>query len=266
MRSPFPGMNPYLEQPAFWSSFHSRLIVAIADYLAPQLRPRYYVEVETRTYTDTNDGEVLVGIPDVTVVTSAANRGTAPSSELVNVAVQLPPQTVTLPMPIKIQERYLEVREVGSNAVITVIELLSPKNKRKGKGREVYQAKRQTILGSTSHLVEIDLLRGNSPLPIYGDVKLGDYSILISVASRRPQADLYAFTIKDALPTFPLPLKAGNEVVLVSLQEIVQGIYERGSYDLRIDYRQPLPSPELSTNNKAWAEELLESHRVNEQK
>jgi hypothetical protein len=66
-------MDPYLEQPAFWSSFHSRLIVALADALAPQLRPRYYVEVETRTYTDTPDGgEVLVGIPDAVVLSRQA--------------------------------------------------------------------------------------------------------------------------------------------------------------------------------------------------
>ena len=66
MSSPFPGMDPYLEQPTFWSSFHSRLIVAIANTLAPQLCPHYFVEVETCTYTDTPDGELLIGIPDAT--------------------------------------------------------------------------------------------------------------------------------------------------------------------------------------------------------
>lgn len=49
MPSPFPGMDPYLEQPTFWSSFHSRLIVAIADAIEPQLSSEYYIEVETRT-------------------------------------------------------------------------------------------------------------------------------------------------------------------------------------------------------------------------
>ncbi len=29
MASPFPGMDPYLEQPAFWASFHRRLIGGI---------------------------------------------------------------------------------------------------------------------------------------------------------------------------------------------------------------------------------------------
>ncbi|WP_255516176.1 DUF4058 family protein [cf. Phormidesmis sp. LEGE 11477] len=42
MASPFPGMDPYLEQSAFWSSFHTRLMVAIADALAADLRPTYY--------------------------------------------------------------------------------------------------------------------------------------------------------------------------------------------------------------------------------
>ncbi len=111
MRSPFPGMNPYLEQPIFWSEFHSRLIVAIADALAPKLLPKYYIGVETRTYLE------------------------------------------------EVKERYLEVRETKTDAVITVIEILSPKNKRKGKGRSVYEQKRHSILGSMSNLVEIDLLR-----------------------------------------------------------------------------------------------------------
>ena len=69
MPSPFPGMNPYLEQPAFWSSFHTRLMVAIADTVAPQLRPNYYIEVETRTYQDQEEPEeILVGIPDAAVL------------------------------------------------------------------------------------------------------------------------------------------------------------------------------------------------------
>jgi hypothetical protein len=61
-------MDPYLEQPAFWSSFHSRLIVAIADAIEPQLGPQYYVEVETRIYqSDAEDQGMLVGIPDAVV-------------------------------------------------------------------------------------------------------------------------------------------------------------------------------------------------------
>lgn len=259
MPSPFPGMDPYLEQPTFWSSFHSRLIVAIADTLAPQLRPHYFIEVETRTYKDIPDGELLVGIPDAVVLAGIAQNNPKPpdSPSTPGIEGQFQPQTVTLPMPAEIKERYLEVREVGSNAVITVIEVLSPKNKRKGKGRNVYEEKRQTILGSASHLIEIDLLRSDSPMPMQGAVQLAHYHVLVSRAEQRPQATLYAATIRDPLPEFPVPLKATNERVLVNLQAIVAGVYERASYDLRLDYSQPLPPPRFSQTDKDWITSLL---------
>ncbi len=265
MPSPFPGMDPYLEQPTFWSSFHSRLMVALADALAPQLRPRYYVEVETRTYTDISDGsELLVGIPDA-VVLSNQQSSTEPDktagAERAAVATRPSPQQVILPMPTEVKERYLEVREVGSDAVITVVELLSPKNKRQGAGRTVYEDKRQLILGSASHLIEIDLLRGDAPLPIQGPAQLAHYRILVSRAEKRPQADLYAVTVREPLPRFPLPLKSLEESVMVNLSEIFRGVYDRASYDLRIDYREPPPPPPFSVEDQAWMEELLRSNR-----
>ncbi|ESA32283.1 hypothetical protein N836_27220 [Leptolyngbya sp. Heron Island J] len=261
MPSPFPGMDPYLEQPTFWSSFHSRLIVALADTLAPQLRPHYFIEVETRTYNDTSDGELLVGIPDAVVLAGIApsHSKTTDSTSTPTTAGQFQPQIVTLPMPVEIKERYLEVREVGSNAVIAVIEVLSPKNKRKGKGRRVYEEKRQTILSSASHLIEIDLLRGESPMPMQGAVQPAHYRILVSRAEQRPQAKLYAATIREPLPEFPVPLKADTESVLVNLQAILAGVYERASYDLRIDYSQPLPPPSFSDPDKDWIAALIKS-------
>ena len=136
MASPFPGMDPYLEQPAFWSPFHNRLMIAIANRISPQLRPQYYVEVETRSYMDTPESDLLIGIPDAVVLSSKASESREHSAaEASNVAVRTTPQTVTLPIPIEIRERYLEVREVGSDQVITAIEMLSPTNKKKGKGR-----------------------------------------------------------------------------------------------------------------------------------
>ena len=71
MPSPFPGMNPYLELPALWHEFHSRLIVAISDALTPYLQPKYYVAVETRTYLNDDNFELLVGIPDAIVLTAS---------------------------------------------------------------------------------------------------------------------------------------------------------------------------------------------------
>jgi Protein of unknown function (DUF4058) len=218
-------MDPYLEQPVFWSEFHNRPIVAIADAIVPSLLPRYYVGVETRTYRDHDDGELL-------------------------------PQEVTLPVSSETKERYLEVREAGTDAVIAVIEVLSPKNKRKGDGRVADEAKRQRILDSASHLVEIDLLRwsptarraSDSPMAMQGATGT-DYRILVSRWSptdrrsteRRPKAELYGFTLQEAIPSFPLPLKLPSEVVMVELQAIGREVYDRADYAVSIEYQQFLP-------------------------
>lgn len=252
-------MDPYLEQPTFWAAFHSRLIVAIADALAPQLRPRYYIEVETRTYTDTPDGELLVGIPDGVVLARVPAVPTGPRAGTVETAVTVQPlpQQVTLPMPVEIKERYLEVREAGTDAVITVIEVLSPKNKRQGPGRAAYGTKRQAILSSDSHLIELDLLRGDEPLPMAGADPLAHYHVLVSRSSRRPQADLYGFTVQEPLPQFPLPLKDDDESLEVDLASIFAGVYERASYDLRIDYGQAPPPPAFNPADQTWIDGWL---------
>ncbi len=246
MASPFPGMNPYLEHPTFWSEFHSRLIVEMSNALLPSLRPKYYVGVETRTYTDESDEELLVGIPDALILPSVEHPDDRRSSEESDVAVETRPTQVRLPVPIKVRERYLEVREVGTNTVVTVIEILSPKNKRKGEGRTAYEKKRQRVLGSLSHLVEIDLLRGNLPMPMTGTISKVDYRIVVSRESNRPTADLYGFSLRESIPSFPLPLKLEDAELTVNLQDIVNRVYDFGSYDMRVDYQQPIPPPALS--------------------
>ncbi|MEL6160774.1 MAG: DUF4058 family protein [Cyanobacteria bacterium J06623_5] len=262
MPSLFPGMNPYLEQSAFWSPFHNRLMVGLANRIAPALRPHYYVEVETRSYMDTLGGELLIGIPDAVVLSDSqpdvAFDKNSPSKGS-NVAVKAMPQTVTLPVPVEIRERYLEVRELGRNQVVTAIELLSPANKKTGKGRETYEVKRASILSSASHFIEIDLLRSQSPFPIIGASCMGDYYVLVSRADRRPQADFYSFGLRDHLPEFLLPLKEPDEAVRVDLQSIFQEVCEQASYDLRIDYTQPMPAPELSAEDQMWVEGLVKS-------
>lgn len=263
MASPFPGMDPYLEQSAFWAPFHNRLMVGLANRLSPILRPQYYVEVETRSYLDTPEGELLIGIPDAVVLQGSQSADESPKSsfaESAGVAVRTMPQIVTVPMPREVKERYLEIRKVGSNQVVTAIEMLSPANKRKGKGREIYEAKRAAILSSSSHFIEIDLLRSQSPLPIMGASRVGDYYVLVSRANQRPQAQFYAFTLREELPEFLLPLKA-DEAIAVDLQSIFQEVHEQASYDLRIDYTQPVPAPALSEENRDWIEGLIKSYR-----
>ena len=162
MHNPFPGMNPYLEQP-LWHQVHNRLIVAIADELTPQIVPKYRVSIEERVYTSVDDS-LLVGIADVAISRRSSTRTGATSTTL----KLTEPSKVRVPMPEQVNERFLEVRSTTTRAVISVIEILSPKNKRSQEGREAYSRKRQKILGSATTLVEIDLLRLGEPMPIVG--------------------------------------------------------------------------------------------------
>jgi hypothetical protein len=50
MPSPFPGLDPYLENPELWPEVHHRLITAIADAIGPSIRPKYRVAIEKRIY------------------------------------------------------------------------------------------------------------------------------------------------------------------------------------------------------------------------
>jgi hypothetical protein len=249
MPSPFPGMDPYLESPERWSEVHNRLMVAIADDLSPKLRPRYRVAIEQRVYLS---AEALVGIPDVTVT---ARTPTPRDSAIVTLTPIARPIAISLALPEEVRESYLEVREVSTGKVVTVVELLSPKNKRKGEGRTAYERKRQQVLASATHLVEIDLLRKGKPFPL-GQVPLAtQYYILIARGDCRPKADLYPFSLQETIPSFLLPLDNGPEPV-VNLQAIFAGVYDRAGFDLVIDYQKPL-APKLNDSDGAWVEQIL---------
>jgi hypothetical protein len=151
-------MDPYLENPDLWPDVHNRLLGALADELGPRLRPHYWAQLEERTYIVESDGLMLVGRPDVTV-SARETLGAHPGRGGV---------TVEVPLPDRIREVYLEVKSAPSGEVVTVLELLSPTNKRPGEGRRLYEHKRLTTLSTRSHLVEVDLLRGGEPRAVHG--------------------------------------------------------------------------------------------------
>ncbi len=168
------------------------------------------------------------------------------SGEDIAVATQIRPETVPVPMPIEVKERYLEVREMGKEDVITVIELLSPQNKRSGEGRMAYEKNRRLILGSDTHLVELDLLRGSKPMTILGVRSPSPYRVLISRSQQRPKADLYSITLQQPIPSFPILLRPDDSEPIVPFQAVFDQVYERARYGGRIDYDQPVPPPKLS--------------------
>lgn len=255
MSSPFPGMNPYLEHPELFPGLHHWLIIEIARFLSPQLRPKYRVAVEVRMYETIDENSLVVGIPDVIV----KSRQTVSDSTMRNVAVATPtpePVKVKVPMPVSIKEGYLEVREVGTEELVTTIEILSPTNKRQGKGRRIYEKKREQVLASLSNLVEIDLLRKGDFMPMTGENIQSHYRILVCRGNRHPIADLYAFNLQDAIPAFPLPLRSGDSEPVIDLQALLNEIYDASGYDLVVDYSQEA-LPALSEADAVWADALL---------
>jgi hypothetical protein len=257
MPSPFPGMNPYLEHPSAWPNVHHRLITAIADDLAPQLLPKYQVLVEERIYQVETQDSILVGAPDVLIQQLRSD----PETGTVALATSsIEPLSVTLTLPETLRQGYLEVREITTGQVITVIEVLSPVNKRSGKGRLDYENKRAMILTSSSNFVEIDLLRQGQSMPIQANLMRSQYRILVSSEEKRPQADLYAFNLPDPIPCFTLPLRAGDRLPTLDLRWLLNGIYDRSGYGFVIDYTQP-PIPPLTESDLLWMNQSLKISR-----
>ncbi|MCP2728943.1 DUF4058 family protein [Limnofasciculus baicalensis] len=260
MPSPFPGMNPYLEHPEIWPGIHHWLIIEIAKSLSPQLRPKYRVAVEVRIYETIREESLLVGIPDL-IVKSSQTKTQQPTSNIAVMESTLKPQKVEVPLPETVKQGYLEIREVATKEVVTAIELLSPVNKRSGEGRKQYESKRNRVLGSATHLVEIDLLRRGEPLSVYGSNIKSHYRILVSRGDCRPYADLYGFNVEDAIPSFPIPLKSGDREPLVNLQELLNNIYDQASYDLEIDYTQE-PVPPLLGEDLVWLDRWVQEQQL----
>src|SRR5712692_6277288 len=155
MPSPFPGMDPYLEHPALWPDVHNRILAALADTLAAEVAPRYYVALERRTYAITPDDLVFIGRPDIAVV----QRQEVATSRAEVVAPATAVLEVDVPMADEVEEVFLEVREVTTGRCVTLLELLSPVNKLTGRGRDTSLEKRTEILRTRTNFVEVDLLR-----------------------------------------------------------------------------------------------------------
>lgn len=265
MPSPFPGMDPYLEEPQLWPEVHSRLIVAIADALNPQVMPKYRVAVERRVYEMVDGESITVGVPDMTVSRPTRTHPDEPRSEpTISIATQ--PRRILLPMPEEVRENYLEIKDVATGFVVTVIELLSPKNKKAGPGRDAYEAKRSRILGSRANLVEVDLLRAGRAMAVL-DSRVSDcedsslYSVIISRVQHRPEADLYGFGLQEEIPTLEVPLRAADEGAVLNLQRVLAETYERAGWNLAIDYGQAPPPPKLLAQDEAWVLSVLDAIR-----
>ncbi|WP_165249773.1 DUF4058 family protein [Paludisphaera soli] len=251
MPSPFPGMNPWIEQDDIWPDFHSAFIPALRHRIASQVLPKYMVLMEENVYVHEEPGRPVRSIrPDLaaTRLDEGPARGGAALAELEA------PTRLEIPAEEIVRLPFLKILDRQDRELIAVVELLSPANKRRGNNRGGYLQKRREILGSAANLVEIDLLRGHPPMPPT-DRPPCAYSVLVSRAERRPGVGFWPIGLRDRLPIIPIPLRAPDADARVDLQEALNQVYDEAGYAYFLYHG--LPEPPLSAEDEAWARGLL---------
>jgi hypothetical protein len=249
-------MDPYFEG-YLWTTIHGQLASEITRQLAPKIRPRYVALMTERFVTESTAGvEVTVGdvYPDVGIARDTGEP-TGQSTAMLSTA----PVRAETQMPQRVPHFNVEIRDVKKRRLVTSIEILSPTNKR-GSARKKYLAKRNRVLLSSAHLLEIDLLRRGQRVPMRKPLPPADYFVFLSRAEKRPMLEVWPIRLRDTLPTVPVPLLGRDGDAPLDLQAAITTIYDAIGYDLVIDYKEP-PEVALSEEDAAWATTLLRNKK-----
>ncbi len=255
MESPFPGMDPYLEDPAMWPDVHHRLITTIGDHIQANLSPAYRAVITPYTSLESIEiAPVRHPVPDVAVL----ERETPQTTSGTAIAVEAAPLTLPALMEVPVEYARIEIRTVRDQVLVTAIELLSPANKRPGiKGADAYEKKRQQIFASTAHLMEIDLLRAGQRPQLARPLPAAPYFIFLSRVERRPQIEIWPLSLREPIKLVPVPLLRPDPPVAFDLGAAIHDAYRRARYDLDIDYSAPPPPPDLAPEDAAWLDAHL---------
>jgi Protein of unknown function (DUF4058) len=272
MKSPFPGMDPYLER--HWGDVHHSVITYIRDWLQSRLPSDLRARMDERVYIDLPDPQRADCYPDFRVVerprrpqaagsvTEVAEPPTASGTENGDL---LPAKPLLIHLDVEpVTEGYVEIIDVKSgHRVVTAIELLSPANKSAGKGRQLYLKKRRDQQSAGVNTVEIDLLRRGKRVLMVGTEQIPPsdrttYQVCVWRGSRRELVEVYRVPLRERLPVIAIPLRPTDRDVPLDLQPILDQCYRNGGYD-DIDYTAE-PDPPLANDDATWADTLLREH------
>ena len=259
MAGPFPGVDPYLENPLYWRGFHNGFITFFTDALNAVRPQGFAANYEERVYVVPTEHAIY---PDVLVVHRSPDLpfpGVGATAAIEPGA----PHGILTAYPEEIHEGFVEVRSADDwDQVVAIIEVLSPANKAPGSvGREEYLRKQREILQSRTNLLEIDLLRKGAhtvAAPLEGLRQHGRWDGLICL-HRPTDPHRYAFwlsRLREPLPPVRVPLTPETPDVLLDLQAIYDRTYDAGPYRRRLDYRTD-PLIPLEPEDAAWADALL---------
>jgi hypothetical protein len=259
MKSPFPGMDPYLE--LSWRDVYATLIVYFRDHLQPQLGGDLRARVEERLVVESPLDEEREIYPDLRVFES--ERGRRPGGKPAGAVATIEPIIVPCPDDEKVETFIQIIDRKAGDRVVTVIELLSPSNKLRGDSRRKYREKQKELYEAKVNLIEIDLTRGGrrrlmvprSQIPARHRTTF--QACVYRATGRRRHFEIYEMPLREPLPTINVPLRDKDVDARIDLQPLVQRAYESGAYD-DIDYAAP-PIPPLRGKDAEWADALLKA-------
>jgi hypothetical protein len=253
MASPFPGMDPWLEDADIFPNLHEKLAVYLSESLNAAMPAGYVATIRNRIWID----EDHVREPDV--ATFGRDRGRQSNVAALPGLIAVGQALASDP----VEEPYLQIYSAHGKRLITAIEIISVSNKRAGaKGRKAYRNKQKEYREAGVHLVEIDLLRTGphvTAVPVRRLQKaIGkfDYHICVSVIGERTQFYAAPVRLSDPLPEIGVPLDGDAEPVKVALQVMLDRAYDTGRYPELVRYDQPCDPP-LTEEQRIWAEAIL---------
>jgi len=264
MRSPFPGMDPFLESPSQWSEFHARFIYELAAELGDNVDDNFGVHIEKRVYlVEDNlwgDGRGFQAIPNVMI---ERQRTIAPATSTQTMATVSEPTYIERFEALEVHEWFIEIRETRNRDAIAVIELVSPFNKTAGtRGIEDFNGKRNAVMASRTHWIEIDLLRNGARLAEVEN-KSDYYALLKRAVQPHDQFAVWFFDLRDKMPTIAVPLRLPYDDIALELQTVFDRTNERAHYARHLDYSADIPMPRLSVPMLRWVGDQLQQWQQN---
>ena len=226
MPSPFPGMDPYLEDDKLWPEFHHALVAGLYQALLPNLVDRYRARVGQRHY-----------LTEQALFTSVVRE--------------------------EHHEDYIEIRQRTDGRLITLIDVVSPANKVTSTGRSAYLDKRKEGKSASANLVELDLVLQGQPTLDYSREGLPDwdYAVTVTRSTQPERYEIYTATLQKPLPRFRLPLSSDDRDTVLDLRTAFTRCYDQGGFAAKIDYGRD-PSMPLNAEDRQWLDELLKQHKL----
>jgi hypothetical protein len=262
-------MDPFLETNPIFQELHTQMLAEMQALLQPQLRPKYVARLERHlsegSVWDAPEGVISLERkePDITVSSRRAGRKHVTSTAVLARPVASAAEELDADeLELRKQRRIVIYVLERPRRAVAGIELLSPGNKKPGAvAQERYVEKRASALHGGLHWIEIDLLRGgvrpSLPVPV---PESADYVSYVAQATPTGWNHLvYAWTLRELLPTLPIPLLGGDQATL-EVARCFAAAYDRIAADEEVDYGAAAPPPPLTKGNAAWMRQLLREH------